>query len=62
MWQLSCSLYEHLTIRLLALRRFALADLALLLQINIPTLRCTGGIFQRKSEDCIAILDGVFTV
>src|SRR5271170_8004899 len=48
------------TTSLLPLRRLALCDLALLLQVNIPALRCTSSVFQGESEDSIALLDSVF--
>jgi hypothetical protein len=62
MRKLCCPLYGHLTICLLALRCLALCNFALLLQINMPTLCCTRGIFQCKREDGIALLNSVFAV
>ena len=60
--QTSLTTTERLTVSLFALRRLALCNLALLLEINIPTFRCTGCVFQREREDGVTLLDGVLAV
>ena len=54
--------YDRLTISLLPLRRLALCDLALLLQVNMPALRFTSSVFQSEGEDSIGLFDSVFAI
>jgi hypothetical protein len=40
----------------------ALADSALVLEVNVPALGLAGGVLQRKGKDGVALLDGVLLV
>lgn len=51
-----------LTIGFLALRRWALADLAALLQVNVPCLLLRLCVLQVESEDGATLLDGIFAL
>lgn len=44
------------------LLRQTLADLASVLEVDVPALLLAGRVLQRKGEDGVALLDGVFAV
>jgi hypothetical protein len=51
-----------LTISLLAGRSSTLADLAFLLEVEVPALFLAAGVLQVESNDSLGILDGVLAL